>query len=134
MSEFDDALVTQIDERLKELEHEVAQLERARAVLTEDRGTGARPAGSSRRSGGRRPRSTPPPSPTASRRSGSRSAPGGTTTAVLAALAGGEAMTATEVAAKAGLPRPTVSTTLSKLARNGRVEKADRGYRLVGEA
>jgi DNA-binding IclR family transcriptional regulator len=50
---------------------------------------------------------------------------------VLAALAGGEAMTATEVAARAGLARPTVSTTLSKLARSGRVQKADRGYRLA---
>ena len=55
---------------------------------------------------------------------------GTTTTAVLAALAGGEAMTASEVAAKAGLPRPTVSTTLSRLAKSGAVEKAERGYRL----
>jgi DNA-binding MarR family transcriptional regulator len=63
-----------------------------------------------------------------------RAAPGGTTSSVLAALAGGEAMTATEVAAKAGLARPTVSTTLSKLARGGRVQKADRGYRLTPAA
>jgi DNA-binding IclR family transcriptional regulator len=40
-------------------------------------------------------------------------------------------MTASEVAAKAGLARPTVSTTLSKLAKSGRVEKAERGYRLT---
>ena len=39
-------------------------------------------------------------------------------------------MTAGEVAAKAGLARPTVSTTLSKLAKSGAVEKAERGYRL----
>ena len=39
-------------------------------------------------------------------------------------------MTASEVAAKAGLPRPTVSTTLSRLAKSGAVEKAERGYRL----
>jgi DNA-binding IscR family transcriptional regulator len=63
-----------------------------------------------------------------------RAASGGTTSAVLAALAGGEALTATEVAAKAGLARPTVSTTLSKLARSGRVQKADRGYRLASAA
>ena len=60
-----------------------------------------------------------------------RRTPNGTTTAsVLAALTGGEAMTASQVAAKAGLARPTVSTTLSKLAKSGAVEKADRGYRL----
>jgi DNA-binding IclR family transcriptional regulator len=50
---------------------------------------------------------------------------------VLAALAGGEAMTAGEVAAKAGLARGTVSTTLSKLAKSGEVQKADRGYQLA---
>ena len=49
---------------------------------------------------------------------------------MLAALAGGEAMTAGEVATKAGLARATVSTTLSKLAKTGEVEKAERGYRL----
>ena len=49
---------------------------------------------------------------------------------MLAALAGGESMTAGQVAAKAGLARPTVSTTLSKLAKTGEVAKAARGYRL----
>ena len=51
---------------------------------------------------------------------------------MLAALTGGEAMTAGEVAAKAGLARATVSTTLSKLAKTGEVQKAERGYRLAG--
>jgi len=50
---------------------------------------------------------------------------------VLAALAGGEAMTAGEVAANTGLARGTVSTTLSKLAKDGEVQKAERGYRLA---
>ena len=49
---------------------------------------------------------------------------------MLAALAGGEALTAGQVATKAGLARPTVSTTLSKLAKTGEVAKAPRGYRL----
>lgn len=49
---------------------------------------------------------------------------------MLAALAGGDAMTASQVAAKAGLAGGTVSTTLSKLAKSGEVEKAQRGYRL----
>jgi DNA-binding IclR family transcriptional regulator len=55
---------------------------------------------------------------------------GQTKSAVLAPLAGGDAMTAHEVAAAAGLARGTVSTTLSKLAKSGEVLKAERGYRL----
>ena len=43
-------------------------------------------------------------------------------------------MTAGQVAIKAGLARPTVSTTLSKLAKAGQVQKAERGYRLVSAA
>jgi DNA-binding transcriptional ArsR family regulator len=52
-------------------------------------------------------------------RSTARATSGATKTAVLEALSGGQAMTASEVAAKAGLGRPTVSTTLSKLAKSG---------------
>ena len=48
---------------------------------------------------------------------------------MLAALDGGEPMTAGEVAAKAGLARPTVSTTLTRLAKSGEVQKVERGYR-----
>ena len=43
-------------------------------------------------------------------------------------------MTAGQVATKAGLARPTVSTTLSKLAKTGEVQKAARGYRLSSTA
>ena len=50
---------------------------------------------------------------------------------MLAALESGEAMTAGQVATRAGLARPTVSTTLSKLAKNGEIQKAERGYRLT---
>jgi DNA-binding IclR family transcriptional regulator len=55
---------------------------------------------------------------------------------VLAALSGGEAMTAGQVAEKTGLARGTVSTTLSNLAKSGELQKAQRGYRLApaGEA
>jgi len=49
---------------------------------------------------------------------------------VLGALSSDQAMTAGEVAKTTGLARPTVSTTLSKLAKSGEVVKADRGYRL----
>lgn len=85
--------------------------------------------------------SEPKPAGTRSRRTvqntertsvtGGRTARGATTASVLAALAAGEAMTAGQVAAKAGLARPTVSTTLSKLAKSGDVQKAKRGYRLA---
>lgn len=40
-------------------------------------------------------------------------------------------MTAGEVATATGLGRASVSTTLSKLARSGEVNKAERGYQLV---
>ena len=63
-----------------------------------------------------------------------RATSGATKTAVLEALADGQAMTASEVAAKAGLGRATVSTTLSKLAKSGEVQKAQRGYRLAPTA
>lgn len=59
---------------------------------------------------------------------------GATKSSVLSALAGGDALTASQVATKAGLARPTVSTTLSKLAKTGEVEKAARGYRLPAAA
>ncbi len=57
---------------------------------------------------------------------------GATKRAVLGALAGGSAMTASEVAAATGLARASVSTTLSKLAKAGELTKAARGYQLVG--
>ena len=84
-----------------------------------------KPAASSTRTA--RTRRTGEPTPTTN----GRTAPGATKTSVLAALAGGEAMTAGQVATKAGLARPTVSTTLSKLAKTGEIQKAKRGYRLA---
>ena len=48
---------------------------------------------------------------------------------MLAAVAGGEAMTAGQVADKTGLAPGTVSTTLSRLSKSGEVQKAERSYR-----
>jgi CRP-like cAMP-binding protein len=59
-----------------------------------------------------------------------RTAPGETKAKILGALSSSQALTAGEVAKMAGLARPTVSTTLSKLAKTGEVVKAARGYRL----
>jgi CRP-like cAMP-binding protein len=64
-------------------------------------------------------------------RSSRRSAPGATKAAVLAALSSGEAMTAGQVAEKTGLPRNTVASTLTRLAKSGEVQKAEHGYRLA---
>jgi DNA-binding IclR family transcriptional regulator len=52
---------------------------------------------------------------------------------VLEALtkAQGEPLTAGQVASSTGLGRPSVSTTLSKLARSGDVIKAERGYAIA---
>jgi CRP-like cAMP-binding protein len=59
-----------------------------------------------------------------------RTASGETKAKVLAALSSDHGSTAGEVAKAAGLARPTVSTTLSRLSKTGEVVKADRGYRL----
>ena len=52
---------------------------------------------------------------------------------MLAALSPDKGLTAGEVAQATGLARPTVSTTLSRLAKTGDVVKADRGYHLSGK-
>ena len=139
-----DRLREQIQQRLGQLAGEADRLRKALSAL----GPGSskaparkpperKPARQTESPGASAPKRLPaqrasqpaPPSPR-------RTAPGATKASVLAALAGGEAMTAGEVATKTGLARGTVSTTLSKLAKSGEVEKAARGYRLapVGEA
>ncbi len=72
----------------------------------------------------------------ASGRTRTRTASGATRQAVLDALskAGGQPLTAGQVASATGLGRPSVSTTLSKLARSGDVTKAQRGYSLGSSA
>jgi len=69
------------------------------------------------------------PSPTRPARAATGAAKG----AILAALAGGQAMTAAELATATGLSRGTVSTTLSRLARAGQITKAARGYQIARE-
>jgi uncharacterized membrane protein len=129
----------QIQERLDQLAGEADRLRKALAAL--DPRSSKAPA---RKQPGRKPAqpAAPKPATSATRRepaprtsqpaarSSRRTAAGATKASVLAALAGGEAMTAGEASTKAGLPRGTVSTTLSKLAKSGEVEKAQRGYRL----
>ncbi|MGO9899146.1 MAG: helix-turn-helix domain-containing protein [Solirubrobacteraceae bacterium] len=73
------------------------------------------------------------PASSAAAPAAARTAPGATKAAVLAALKGGSAMTAGEIAAATGLGRATVSTTLSKLAGSGEIAKAARGYQIPHE-
>ena len=138
-----DRLREQIQERLDQLAGEADRLRKALAAL-DPRASKAPARKQSARSTAAGTETTPAPSTTkraASRRTSQpsarsprRTAPGATKASVLAALADGDAMTAGQVADKTGLARPTVSTTLSKLAKSGEVEKAERGYRLPSVA
>jgi CRP-like cAMP-binding protein len=138
-----DRLREQLRQRLDQLAGEADKLRKALAAL--DPRSSAQPA--SKPPARKRARAaTPKPKAPATKRapatrtrqpaarSPRRTAPGATKASVLAALAGGEAMTAGQVAGKTGLARPTVSTTLSKLAKSGEVQKAERGYRLTSAA
>jgi DNA-binding transcriptional ArsR family regulator len=82
-----------------------------------------------------RPAETPrAPADAGSRAPAARNASGATRSAVLAALAGGDPMTAAEIASATGLGRATVSTTLSRLAKSGQLTKAPRGYKLAAKS
>jgi DNA-binding transcriptional ArsR family regulator len=143
-----DRLREQIQQRLEQLGGEADRLRKALAALDPRSSSAPTPeavsptaparkraqapatgsqASATKRAAARR--TSPPPA-----RSPGRTAPGATKAAVLTALAGGSDMTAGQVADKSGLPRATVSTTLSRLAKNGEVQKAQRGYRLAPTA
>ncbi len=139
-----DRLRKEIQERLDQLLSEADKLRGALAALDPRAGRAPRESGRTpSRSGGSAPsRRASASSSGAARRTGAarrpapagrtrrRTAPGVTRRKILQALAGGDAMTAGEVAAATGLGRGTVSTTLSKLTKSGEVLKAERGYRL----
>jgi DNA-binding transcriptional ArsR family regulator len=132
-----------IQQRLDQLLTEAEKLRRALAALG-PRGRSAPQTESTKsptsaKPRATRPRATKPSSARTPARAKStrnevsaspRTAPGETKAKVLAALLPDRGLTAGEVAQATGLARPTVSTTLSKLAKTGHVAKADRGYRL----
>ncbi|HET7380265.1 MAG TPA: winged helix-turn-helix domain-containing protein [Gaiellales bacterium] len=119
-----DTLRREIQDRLDQLLAEAEKLRKALAAL-DPRGHQPPPR---KAQPGRR---TPVPPPAKPRR---RAEPGSTKSRVLAALSDGQPMTAGEVAAVTGLARPTVSTTLTRLAKNGEARRAERGYTLPTSA
>jgi DNA-binding transcriptional ArsR family regulator len=116
-----DRIRKDIQDRLDALLSEADKLRKALQALDPRGGATPAPARRSTRSSAttRRARSTT-----------RRTPPGATKSRVLSALSDGDAKTAGEVSAATGITRGTVSTTLSKLAKNGEVVKAERGYRL----
>jgi DNA-binding transcriptional ArsR family regulator len=138
-----DNLREQIQQRIDELS---AEADRLRAALTALGSSAAsqparaaeRLTGSARRergTGGRasQSRRTRQPAAETDTETPARRRSTGTRVAVLEALRGGEAMTASQVAEQTGLGRASVSTTLSKLAKSGEVHKAQRGYQIADQ-
>ncbi len=122
-----------IQQRLEQVLSEADKLRRALAAL-DSRGSST-PAAKADTPAPARRRTQTSSTSRAARAAGStgaatRTPPGATRLKVLGALSTDNPMTAGEVAKAAGLGRPTVSTTLSRLARTGEVVKAERGYRL----
>ena len=114
----------EIEERLEQLLAEAEKLRKALVAL-DPRGSSAPPRAASRPR-----RATAPAARAPASRARRRTPPGATKKRVLEALSDGKAMTAGEIAAATGLPRPSVSTMLSRLAKSGEVRKAERGYTL----
>ncbi|MGI8780621.1 MAG: winged helix-turn-helix domain-containing protein [Solirubrobacteraceae bacterium] len=130
-------IVEQVKTRLKQIEDRFSQhqrlgdeLERLRDVVKDlERVVVARV------SGGHPPATTPTeaakPSTPARRAAAPARTPRGQNKAkILGALKGRGPMTASEIAKVTGIPAATVSTTLTKMARTGELDKAARGYTL----
>ena len=146
------AIAEQVIERLKQIEDQVTQNQRIadelgrlrdavndleRAILSRLSGEplpaaeptepAARQRAAKRSPAAKRSRAT---RPSAAKRA---IAPRGQNQAkILAALKGSQPMTASEIARLTGISAATVSTTLTKMAKNGELTKAERGYRLPG--
>jgi len=140
-------IAEQVTERLKQIEAQVTQDQRIadelarlrdavkhleRALLSRSSGKPVAAAAPTepapRQRAAKRPR-------TAARSSATKRAmaPRGQNQAkILAALKERPPMTASEIAGLTGISASIVSTTLTKMAKNGELTKADRGYRLPG--
>ncbi len=140
-----EAIAEQVIERLKQIEDQVTQNRRIVDELgrLRDAVTDLERAILSRLSGEPVP-AAEPTEPAPQQRAAKRSraatrpsaakratAPRGQNQAkILAALKGRHPMTASEIAGLTGISAATVSTTLTKMAKNGELTKAERGYRL----
>jgi CRP-like cAMP-binding protein len=142
-----DAIAEQVRERLKHIEEQATQNQRIaaelgrlrdvvkdleRAILSRSSGELVRAAEPAERAPRQRAakRSRAATRPSAAKRA---AAPRGQNQAkILAALKGSQPMTASEIARLTGISAATVSTTLTKMAKNGELTKAERGYRLPG--
>jgi CRP-like cAMP-binding protein len=147
------AITKQVTKRLEQIEDQATQNQRIaaalkslrdavkdleRAVLSRSSGEPAPVAEPTERAvrqrAAKRSRATNRPR-TATRSSAANraTAPRGQNQAkILAALEGSPPMTASEIAKLTGISAPTVSTTLTKMAKNGELTKAERGYRHPG--
>ena len=139
------AIAEQVTERLKQIEAQVTQNQRIadelgrlrdavrdleRAILSRSHGEPGPAAELTERAPRQRAakRSRAAARPGAAKRA---AAPRGHNQAkILAALKGSRPMTASEIARLTGISTATVSTTLTKMAKNGELTKAERGYRL----
>ena len=137
-----EAIVKQVTKQLKQIEDQLTQSQRIADELGRLRDAvkdleraipshlGGEPAPQQRAA--RRSRAAKP-SPAATRAGVAKraTAPRGQNQAkILAALKGSQPMTASEIAGLTGISAATVSTTLTKMAKNGELTKAERGYRL----
>ena len=125
-----DRLREQIQHRIDQLAGEADRLRKALAALDPRSSTPppTKAPAARTRAATRKPKAPAKTAPSRrtrqpAARSPRRTAPGATKASVLAALAGGEAMTAGQVADQTGLARGTVSTTLSKLAKAARCRR-----------
>ena len=141
------AIAEQVIERLKQIEDQVTQNQRIadelgrlrdavkdleRAIVSRLSGEPVPAAEPTERAPRQRAakRSRAATRPSAAKRA---TAPRGQNQAkILAALKGSQPMTASEIARLTGISAGTVSTTLTKMAKNGELTKAERGYRLPG--
>lgn len=131
MPDLLDRIRSEIDDRLRELRpltDEVRQLESALQALEARGDSGAPTRGRrARRAGRRRGR----PLQTPSRKRAPR---GPTRDAVLRHLESHGASTAGDIAKATGLSRTSIAATLSKMANDGGISKAERGYTLAAPA
>lgn len=91
--------------------------------------TPAATTGGPRRPATKRTRATVPTAAAASARSGARAPRGENKAKILESLKAGP-QTASEIAVQTGIRTATVSSTLTKMAKAGEIQKADRGYTL----